>query len=185
MPPLGLQAKITEESLVERLQRNDRTAYEYLYDNYSGALYGVIHKVVNEEEVASDVLQEAFVKIWNGIHKYDASKGKLFTWMLNISRNLAIDKTRSKGFQNSQKNQSPDNVVNQTAHMRAEDIKSDTIGLKEIVNRLDPNEKLLIDLMYFKGYTQAEIAEEYNIPLGTVKTRLRSATMNLRKIFSK
>jgi RNA polymerase sigma-70 factor (ECF subfamily) len=67
--------------------------------------------------------------------------------------------------------------------LKTENIKPDQIGLMELVDKLDPNEKLLIDLMYFKGYTQAEIAEEYNIPLGTVKTRLRSATMNLRKVF--
>jgi RNA polymerase sigma-70 factor (ECF subfamily) len=175
---------MSEEELVARLKKNERAAYEYLYDNYSSALYGVIQRVVTDEETANDVLQDAFVKIWNGIHNYDASKGKLFTWMLNVCRNLAIDKTRSKDFQNTQKNQSTENVVNQIGRLRTDDIKPDHIGLAEIINKLDPNEKLLIDLMYFKGYTQAEIAEEYNIPLGTVKTRLRSATMNLRKIFS-
>jgi RNA polymerase sigma factor (sigma-70 family) len=158
-------------------------AYEHLYDNYSAALYGVIHRIVLDEETASDVLQEAFVKIWNGIKSYDPTKGKLFTWMLNICRNMAIDKTRSKDFNNSQKNQSTEIVVNQMGRLKTENIKPDQIGLMELVDKLDPNEKLLIDLMYFKGYTQAEIAEEYNIPLGTVKTRLRSATMNLRKVF--
>ena len=174
---------ISEQELVARLQRNDRTAYEYLYDNYSAALYGVIHRIVTNEETANDVLQEAFVKIWNGIKSYDPQKGKLFTWMLNISRNMAIDKTRSKGFNNSQKNQSTENVVSQIGRLKSDDIKPEHIGLAELVEKLDPNEKFLIDLMYFKGYTQSEIAEEYNIPLGTVKTRLRSATMNLRKIF--
>jgi RNA polymerase sigma factor (sigma-70 family) len=180
---LPTQLNISEAELVARLQRNDRMAYEHLYDNYSAALYGVIHRIVLDEETASDVLQEAFVKIWNGIKSYDPTKGKLFTWMLNICRNMAIDKTRSKDFNNSQKNQSTEIVVNQMGRLKTENIKPDQIGLMELVDKLDPNEKLLIDLMYFKGYTQAEIAEEYNIPLGTVKTRLRSATMNLRKVF--
>jgi RNA polymerase sigma-70 factor (ECF subfamily) len=158
-------------------------AYEHLYDNYSSALYGVIHRIILDEETANDVLQEAFVKIWNGIKSYDSQKGKLFTWMLNICRNMAIDKTRSKDFNNNQKNQSTEKVVNQVGQLRAEGVRPDHIGLAEIIDKLDPNEKLLIDLMYFKGYTQAEIAEEYNMPLGTVKTRLRSATINLRKIF--
>ena len=177
------QLNISEQELVARLQRNDRAAYEYLYDNYSSALYGVIHRIITDEETANDVLQEAFLKIWNGIKSYDSGKGKLFTWMLNISRNMAIDKTRSKDFNNSRKNQSTENVVNQVGRLTTENIKPDHIGLAELVAKLDPNEKLLIDLMYFKGYTQAEIAEEYNMPLGTVKTRLRSATMNLRKVF--
>jgi RNA polymerase sigma-70 factor (ECF subfamily) len=180
---LPQQGHISEEELVARLQRNDRVAYEYLYDNYSAALYGVIHRIVLNEETASDVLQDAFVKIWNGISSYDPKKGKLFTWMLNISRNMAIDKTRSKDFNNNQKNQSTEIVVNQMGRLKTDDLKPEHIGLAELIEKLDPNEKFLIDLMYFKGYTQSEIAEEYNIPLGTVKTRLRSATMNLRKIF--
>ncbi len=181
---MAQQANISEEELVARLRRNDRAAYEYLYDHYSAALYGVIYRVVASEETANDVLQEAFIKIWNGIGSYDAKKGKLFTWMLNISRNMAIDKTRSKDFNNNRKNQSAENVVNQLVRMKTDNLKPEHIGLAEIVDKLDPNEKFLIDLMYFKGYTQSEISEEFGIPLGTVKTRLRSATMNLRKIFS-
>ena len=179
---MSQNTQISEVDLVARLQRNDRGAYEYLYDNYSTALYGVIFRVVGNEETANDVLQEAFVKIWNGIGSYDAKKGKLFTWMLNISRNMAIDKTRSKDFNNNRKNQSTENVVSQLGRLKADGIKPEHIGLAELVDKLDPNEKFLIDLMYFKGYTQSEIAEEHNIPLGTVKTRLRSATINLRKI---
>ena len=174
----------SEEELVARLQRSDRAAYEYLYDHYSAALYGVIHRIVGSEETAGDVLQEAFVKIWNGIGSYDARRGKLFTWMLNISRNMAIDKTRSKDYNNNRKNQSTENVVSQIGRMKTDGIRPEHIGLAELVDKLDPNEKFLIDLMYFKGYTQTEIPQEYNIPLGTVKTRLRSATLNLRKIFS-
>jgi RNA polymerase sigma factor (sigma-70 family) len=177
------QTQLSEAELIAKLQRNDSLAYEYLYDHYSAALYGVIHRIVANEETASDVLQDAFVKIWNGIGSYDPKKGKLFTWMLNISRNMAIDKTRSKDFNNSQKNQSTEKVVNHMVRLKADDLKPEHIGLVELVNKLDPNERFLIDLMYFKGYTQSEIAEEYGIPLGTVKTRLRSATMNLRKIF--
>ena len=179
------QNQISESLLVEQLRNNERSAYEYLYDNYSGALYGVINRIVTDEETANDVLQDAFVKIWKAINDYDASKGKLFTWMLNICRNQAIDKTRSKAFNNAQKNQSTEKNVNQLERLKSDDIKPEHIGLVELVEKLDPNERFLIDLMYFKGYTQSEIAEEFNIPLGTVKTRLRSATMNLRKIFVK
>jgi RNA polymerase sigma-70 factor (ECF subfamily) len=181
---LALQNNISEQALIAQLKNNERGAYEYLYDNYSSALYGVIHRIVTDDETANDVLQDAFVKIWKAIDDYDPSKGKLFTWMLNICRNQAIDKTRSKGFNNDQKNQSTEKNVNQLERLRANNIKPEHIGLVELVDKLDPNEKFLIDLMYFKGYTQSEIAEEYDIPLGTVKTRLRSATMNLRKIFS-
>ena len=182
---MSVRTQISEETLIAQLKNNERTAYEYLYDNYSSALYGVIHRIVTDDETANDVLQDAFVKIWKGINDYDATKGKLFTWMLNICRNQAIDKTRSKGFNNDQKNQSTEKTVNLLEQRSGSNhIKPEHIGVAELVDKLDPNEKFLIDLMYFKGYTQSEIAEEYDIPLGTVKTRLRSATMNLRKIFS-
>jgi len=182
---LPVNNPISEQTLITQLKNNERIAYEYLYDNYSSALYGVIHRIVTDDETARDVLQDAFVKIWKGINDYDASKGKLFTWMLNICRNQAIDKTRSKGFNNDQKNQSTEKNVNQIERLGSSNIKPEHIDVVELVHKLDPSEKFLIDLMYFKGYTQSEIAEEYDIPLGTVKTRLRSATMNLRKLFSR
>ena len=78
--------------------------YSYLYDNYAGALYSTIVGIVSDTELANDVLQEVFVKIWRQIDSYDAKKGRLFTWMLNIARNASIDTIRSKGFQNSRAN---------------------------------------------------------------------------------
>ncbi|TPE42920.1 sigma-70 family RNA polymerase sigma factor [Pontibacter mangrovi] len=148
---------------------------------YSAALYGVIVRIVKTEEVAEDVLQEAFVKIWNSFDKYDAQKGRLFTWMLNVSRNLAIDKIRSLEYRMKV---STDTLS--PAHQASfADIafNTDHIGVREAVEKLSPEQKQIIDLMYFKGLTQSEIAEEHNIPLGTVKTRARSAVKVLSKLF--
>ena len=92
---MGLKTpKLNESELLELLRRQDRKAFNYLYDNYSDALYGVILKVVRTEETAQDLLQEIFVKIWKNIAQYDSSKGRLFTWMLNIARNTSIDYLR-------------------------------------------------------------------------------------------
>ena len=88
------------------LQKRNEKAFGYLYDNYSGALYGIVNSIVTDKEIANDVLQNVFVNIWRKIESYDATKGRLFTWMLNIARNAAIDEVRSKGFRDSQKNQS-------------------------------------------------------------------------------
>ena len=88
------------------LKAKDQNSFRYLYDNYSGALYSIVLQVVPDKDVASDVLQEVFVNIWKKIESYDPTKGRLFTWMLNVARNLAIDMVRSKAYQNSQKNQS-------------------------------------------------------------------------------
>lgn len=151
-----------------------------MYDAYSGALFGVVLRIVQQRELAEQVLQDTFVKAWRYGASYDASKGRLFTWLLNIARNTAIDATRTAHFQKSRKTDSLDNLVHSPG---GESINPDQIGVREVVSRLDEKYKLLIDLIYFKGYTQEEAAEETGIPLGTIKTRLRYAINELRGIF--
>lgn len=164
-----------------RLRAGDTKAMSVLYDMYSAALYGVVLQIVKVEETAEDVLQEAFVKIWNSFSSYDTSRGRLFTWMINICRNLAIDKIRSKQHRVSLKTR--DIPASPRADMGADGFRPEHIGLREITDSLSPEQKQIIDLMYFEGLTQSEIAEEYQIPLGTVKTRARSAIKVLVKLF--
>jgi len=166
----------TEEELVRLLQEKSKPAFSYLYDNYSGALYGIVLRILNnDEETSQDILQESFVKIWKNIETYDRSKGTLFTWMLNITRNTAIDILRTLKRHTIQS--IDDNVYNidrQHSHKTNED----NIGVKEMVNKLKPEYKIIIDLAYFGGYTQEEISEELKMPLGTVKTRARAALID-------
>jgi RNA polymerase sigma factor (sigma-70 family) len=171
--------KYTELELVSLLQERNNQAFAYLYDNYSGALYNIILQIVPDQELASDVLQEAFVNIWRKIDSYDQSKGRLFTWMLNVTRNQSIDMVRSKNFQNSQKNQELPEItsIESGGHVQQ---NIDSIGLKKLVEKLKTEYRTLIYLVYFKGYTHEEIAEIEGIPLGTVKTRIRSALIQLR-----
>lgn len=169
----------SEQELVALLQQRNEKAFSYLYDNYSGALYGIIHSIVSDRETANDVLQEVFVNIWKKIESYDPEKGRLFTWMLNVARNAAIDKIRSKGYQDSLKNQSiPENVDTMSVGITMP--KADDVGLKKVLTKLKPEQRVLIDLSYFQGFTHEEIARALNIPLGTVKTRIRSALILLR-----
>lgn len=170
----------SEEALISGLREKDAKALKTLYKQYSSALYGIICRMVNDDHLAEDILQESFVKIWNNAMSYEAGKGRLFTWMLNICRNTAIDKMRSKGYKTSKKTASDETVLLENPTKIYDDIKPDTIGLKDIVNKLKPELKILVDLVYFKGFTQQEAADELNIPLGTVKTRLRSALLVLR-----
>ncbi len=169
-----------EQSLVKALQQKDRAAFSYVYDNYADALYGVIFKVVQSETIAADVWQEAFVKIWKNIGQYQPEKGSLFTWMLNICRNMAIDTLRSKQYRNETQNQPLEDYVYKVDAQEQVESKVDHIGLKEVVEKLKPEHKILIDKVYFEGYTQEEVSTELNIPLGTVKTRLRAAIKQLR-----
>lgn len=175
-----LVAKITyeEHDLVSSLRKKNDEAFRYLYEHYSGALYGVIKQVVGDAELSNDVLQESFVNIWRRIDSYDETRGRLFTWMLNIARNAAIDKTRSRGFQQSQRQIPLDGDVIQPSVRPG----IDDYGLKKLILKLKDEQRLLIDLSYFQGYTHEQIATALHIPLGTVKTRIRSALIQLRAL---
>jgi RNA polymerase sigma-70 factor, ECF subfamily len=147
---------------------------------YSKSLFAVISNLVSDREEAEDVLQESFVKIWKNIETYNDTKGRLYTWMLNITRNTAIDKLRSKGFNNKQKNLSSDNFVHLLDDSNKMTNRIDTIGIQEFVKKLKPKCIQLLDLLFFKGFTQQEASEELEIPLGTVKTQNRNCINDLR-----
>lgn len=172
----------TEQELVLALKRKDNQAFSTLYDNYAGALYSIIKQIITDNaELAGDVLQEVFINIYRKIDTYDQTKGRLFTWMLNIARNASIDALRSKSYQNAQKNQSlPDNVYKVTANQSIQ-LNIDNIGLKKVLEKLRPEHRVLVELAYFKGFTHEEIAEMMSMPLGTVKTRIRNALLQLRE----
>ncbi|HEY4208157.1 MAG TPA: sigma-70 family RNA polymerase sigma factor [Puia sp.] len=172
----------TEQELVLALKKRDDQAFSTLYDNYAGALYSIVKQIITDNaELASDVLQEVFINIYRKIDTYDPAKGRLFTWMLNIARNAAIDMLRSKGYQNSQKNRElPENVYKGMANQSVQ-LNVDNIGLKKVLERLKPEHRVLVELAYFKGFTHEEIAEMTSIPLGTVKTRIRHALLQLRE----
>ena len=169
--------------MIVSLKSGDQASLGILYDNYSAALFGVIIRIVESQENAEDVLQEVFVKIWRNISSYDRSKGKLYTWLINIARNSAIDSLRVKDYKLKSQIRNIDDSVNRINKQYSFSIHPDHIGLKALVDKMKPEYKLLIDKLYFEGYTQEEAAEELNIPLGTVKTRIRSAISQLREIF--
>lgn len=175
---------LSEEELVLALGNREKIAIEALYDMYSSSLFGVISRIVVDTATAEDLLQETFVKIWHSFSSYSTEKGRLFTWMVNITRNLAIDKLRSKDFKNQNKNQELENNVTFIDEQRSTVYKPELLGIKDLVETLKPEQKLILDLVYFKGYTHVEAADELGIPLGTIKTRLRMAILQLRKHFN-
>ncbi|KGO87682.1 RNA polymerase sigma factor [Flavobacterium suncheonense] len=173
---------MTQEELLEQIYKKDDKAFTLLYDMYAKSLFGVIFNLIKDREEAEDVLQEVFVKIWKNLDSYNENKGRFFTWILNIARNAAIDKLRSKDFNNSQKNLSADNFVHILDDPGRMINKIDTIGIHEFVKKLKPKCIQLIDLLFFKGYTQQEVADELEIPLGTVKTQNRNCINELRNL---
>jgi RNA polymerase sigma-70 factor (ECF subfamily) len=173
---------ISEDTLIAALRRQDRGALEHLYDHYAGALLGVVARILKKEELAEEVLQDVFLKVWERIDSYDETKGRLFTWMVRIARNLAIDKTRSKEFSKDKKTGELDNYVYRIDKNEFVEQKVEAIGLTDVLKRLSEEQRFIIEQHYLSGYTQAEIAEEFNLPLGTVKTRMRLAMKELRNL---
>lgn len=167
------------DDLVILIKNRDQKAFGYLYNNYSKALFGVIFSIVQEKEESEDILQKTFLKIWDHFDSYDMSKGRLYTWMLNISRNMAIDYKRSKPYHD--KIQNIPNSVHTLNHINIEEESIDTIGLKKVIKKLKADHLILIEMAYFKGYTQNEISKELAIPIGTVKTRMRKSLLELRE----
>jgi RNA polymerase sigma-70 factor, ECF subfamily len=176
---LNDQTKIEIQNLVKRLKNRDETAMSELYDRYASTFYGLSAKIVGSDEVAQDVVQDSFVKIWRKIESYDDKKGSFFTWMLNITRNTSIDFLRKIKNENASSIQDVENYV----HMPTDGISIDTIGLSSLVDNLNEDQRILVEYIYFKGFTQQEVSDELGIPLGTVKTRIRSAVTELKKWF--
>lgn len=168
------------EILISNFKKKDEQAFEELYNMYSDSMRGVIFNIVRNNDIAEEVMQDVFIKAWNNSEKYDSSKGRFFTWMLNISRNAAIDKTRSKAFKNSGKNLNSDFFVDILENNENLDSKTDAIGIKKYIKVLEEKCKKIIEFLYFKGFTQKETSEELDIPLGTVKTRNRNCIKQLR-----
>ncbi len=159
------------------LNRNEK-GVEALFDNYSNTIFGIISRIVKDNNIAEEVLQSSMLKAWNKIHQYDSKKSSLYTWLATIARNSAIDIVRRRSYSNQQKTDSFDIDVHKVETVN---LSQSEIDVKNLVSKLDDKYKILLKLVYLEGYTQSDAAKHLNIPLGTVKTRLRSALLILRK----
>ncbi|AXT60293.1 sigma-70 family RNA polymerase sigma factor [Aquimarina sp. AD10] len=168
-------------ALIIALQNKDQNAFKSIYDMYSENVYGIINTILKDDTLSEEVLQDVFIKIWNKAPLYSEKKGRFFTWILNIARNAAIDKTRSKSYKNTTQNLTVDSFVDILEDKTNFVSKIDSIGIKKYIQSLEPICKKVIDLLFFKGFTQKETAEELDIPLGTVKTRNRICIDKLKK----
>lgn len=171
---------LLEKHIVELLKERDEKAISLLYDNYADTLYGVAHKVVKDEDLAQDVVQESLVKIWKKADSYDASKAKLFTWLFRITRNTAIDKLRSINTKSDKEIQID---VSDVYNLGVNTTRPEFMDVKEHLNKIEPKYKIVLDALFFEGMTQQEASEELDIPLGTVKSRLKIGLRELRKIY--
>lgn len=179
------QQSIAPGQLVSLLQSKSREAFSILYDNYSEAIFGIICRMISNKAAAEDLLQDVFVKIWKKIDTYDAGKGTLFTWIINITRHICIDYLRSKQYKQQQQ-------VVENAFENAETITArfepnyniQHTELQSITQKLEVKHRQVIEMVYFRGYTHEETAQVLNIPVGTVKTRTRAGLKQLRNLYN-
>ncbi len=172
-----------EIEIIELLSAKNQRGITLLYEHYSPALYNIILRIVQSEAIAEETLQDAYLKIWDNFSKYDSDKGRLFTWMVRICRNLAIDKVRSSQFKKGNRTETmPDSVYN--SESLSEELNTSDPGLRKVVAQMDHKSRALIELLYFKDFTQREASDALEIPLGTVKSRSRKALQVLRRALS-
>jgi len=169
-----------EKEIIQLLEKGDQKALNLLYENYSSALYGVIFKITKDDALAQDALQESFIKIWKNSKKYDPKKAKLFTWLYRIARNTAIDKLRSFNNRSGKEVQIEESNVYRIA---TAELNQDVMDLKKHVATLDQKYQIVLDALFFEGMTQQEASEELNIPLGTIKSRLKIGLRELKKVY--
>lgn len=172
----------SEDEVVSGIKEGEKPMFSYLYDTYSTTLFGLIYRKVFDRHLAEDLLQEIFEKIWKNIHSYDKKKGRLYSWIFTLTLNHIIDLTRSRSFINRKKcNNGHEMDQNHHYSNQYDPGGFDWIGIQKKVIDLKPAYRRLINMAYFYGFTQNEIAIQLNIPIGTVKTHLRNAILELRK----
>lgn len=174
----------TTNELVARLQAKNTEAFTTLYDDYAAVLFGIVCNIVPDKAAAEDLLQDIFVKIWKHIGSYDPEKGRLFTWLLNITRNTCKDYLRSKQYRNQRRT-----IIGEQAHIHISitpgqvTCQDESWDIQHIIESIHPKYREIIHWVYICGYTQEKVAAMLNIPLGTVKTRSRMAIKQLRAIY--
>lgn len=175
-----LMSTLLEKHIVELLQERNDKAISLLYEHYGDTLYGVAKKVVRDEELAQDVLQESFVKIWKKSDSYDASKAKLFTWLFRITRNTAIDKLRSVNTKTDKEIQMD---VSDVYNLGVDSIRPEFMDVRENLDKIEDKYQIVLEALFFHGMTQQEASDELDIPLGTIKSRLKIGLRELKKIY--
>ena len=168
-----------DASMILQLKNGEQQAMAAILDKYGDALYGAIYQIVRSEDIAKDLMQDDCIKIWKNIKSYDEQKGRLFTWLLRVCRNTAIDKARTSKFKAIAQSRTIESTVSNNVSY-SEQMNIPDSGLQQVITRLDEKYQQVINLIYLQGFTQKETAAELDIPLGTVKSRIKIAIRELR-----
>ncbi len=167
--------------LYERVLKQDRKALELLYERYEKLLFSFAYRMTKRRELSEEIVQEVFIKLWTKPGIYDRSKGKFSSWLLTVTRNTSIDHLRRKN-ENTYEIEDRDALQKDEPTIEEQvEWKEDGRRLRKAMKILADEQREIVDLFYFKGLSQSKIADKIQIPLGTVKGRLRLALKHLRK----
>lgn len=169
--------------LVEKIKHRDASALAGAYDRYGTLAFSLIVRITRDPSVAEDLVQELFLRLWNRIHDFDESRGSLNVWVLTIARNMAIDYVRSSHSRFRARSQSLDQTDHPSISYKASEVDSildNSKAVEEAFVTLNSNQRKVLEMAYFEGFSQSEIASRLEEPLGTVKSWMRSALMRLR-----
>jgi RNA polymerase sigma-70 factor (ECF subfamily) len=180
---LALYAGPEDRALTERLKRRDPQALAELYDRYGRAAYSLVLRVVRDQSIAEDLVQETFLRVWNRVHSIDSERGAIGPWLLAIARNRAIDYLRSSAGRDRNAAVELDESEHAPLYreMEAGLLASDQVRrVKAAMEKLAPNYRTVMELAYFEGLSQPEMSAKMGQPLGTIKTWVRTALQSLR-----
>jgi len=179
---MAVQIREDDSGLVARMQRRDPQALAELYDRYGRVTFSLILRVVRDTGIAEDLVQETFMRVWNRVNGFDAQKGSIGPWLLAVARNRAIDYLRSAvGRDRNAVEYEETDHPSLYCDMEKDILASDKARrIKSAIDKLPANYRQVIELAYFEGLSQTEMAERMGQPLGTVKTWVRTALKNLR-----
>ena len=182
-PSASATADIT---LLSRVAGRDAVALGELYDRHNRLLFSLILRILRDRGESEDVLQEVFVRVWDRADSYSPALGTPSAWLVRIARNRAIDRLRARQVRANvaESYDAPAVAADPTPAANPEVLARTAEHRRAIaaaLDRLPAEQRTLIDAAYFEGYTQSELADRFNLPLGTVKTRIRTAMQELRK----
>lgn len=176
-------AQVSDVDLLHAVARGDEAALARLYDGYRLTLFGLLMRILNSRQEAEDVLQDVFLQVWNRAADFDEARGRPFTWLVTLARSRAIDRLRALGSRERVVQNAAREIVEESSDAIEDAIRAEEgRGVRNALRELPQDQRLALELAYFEGLTQSEIASRLKTPLGTVKTRMRSGMTKLREI---
>ena len=175
---------LDDPDLLRRMRLGDEAALEALYARYGGLLYTLAVRIVGDRELAREVVQDTFLRSWDGRETYDEQRGRVSWWLMGIARNRAIDLLRSRSHQQRIRERAASREGPAASAGDLSDTVSERVTVLHALRTLSDAQRTAIELAYYQGLTQMEIAEQLGQPLGTVKGRIREAMERLRGLLS-